>query len=317
VQGNQYTNRSELYYKLGLTPQQHCLFEVDHEPEKFDPEILHNFGTVFLLSGEGNTQKYYKPEQTNWHYFDSTVSDQYLIRPWMFHFSHTVTVNTALGLTDQLSCTTAKPLVWDALLGLERPHRDLAYQRITQDPVLRAKTFLTYYNINKDFIPGFRGQKDPIPIGWSSENIVVDGIPGIWRSQIIPTDIYNQTWFSLVCETRSDTQGCSFFTEKIAKPMLAGRPFVVLADQNYLRRLRSLGFQTFESVFDQSYDSIEDNQTRWNRALDLMQWISDQDPEEIYQRCQQVLLHNQQLIKTNWENLLVTGIQKILTKSSK
>jgi hypothetical protein len=99
--------------------------------------------------------------------------------------------------------------------------------------------------------------------------------------------------------------------------MLAGRAFVVLADQYYLRRLRSLGFQTFESVFDEGYDSIEDNQTRWNRALDLMQWISDQDPVEIYQRCQQVLLHNQQLIKTNWVDLVVTGIQKILTKSSK
>lgn len=50
-----------------------------------------------------------------------------------------------------------------------------------------------------------------------------------------------------------------FITEKIFKPIIARRPFIVAANANYLRGLKELGFKTFGHWWDESYDSIDLN----------------------------------------------------------
>lgn len=44
------------------------------------------------------------------------------------------------------------------------------------------------------------------------------------------------------------------FTEKIAKPILCKRPFIVNANQGYLKKLKDFGFKTFDKWLDESYD---------------------------------------------------------------
>jgi hypothetical protein len=217
-------------------------------------------------------------------------------------------VNNELNFLEQL--TTSPTLAFDALLGLKRPHRDCAYNFIMNDVELKQRTFLTYYGIGHKFVPGYFDIKS-LSIGWSSENITVNNtVTG--RSQILPVDIYNQTAYTLVCETEADASTHSFFTEKIAKPMLAGRPFVVLANQHYLKRLKQLGFQTFESVIDESYDNIEDHSTRWHQALIQMRWLAGQDPTEIYAQSADTLQHNQQLMQVNWQQKLADQISQLI-----
>ena len=56
----------------------------------------------------------------------------------------------------------------------------------------------------------------------------------------------------------SNQEGSHFFpTEKIWKPILAGIPFVCIATQNFLKRVRDLGFKTYDTVWDESYDEEE------------------------------------------------------------
>jgi hypothetical protein len=49
-----------------------------------------------------------------------------------------------------------------------------------------------------------------------------------------------------------------FFTEKTARPLLWGMPFFLHAGQYALQSLRELGFQTFDALWDESYDTIYD-----------------------------------------------------------
>jgi len=46
-----------------------------------------------------------------------------------------------------------------------------------------------------------------------------------------------------------------FITEKTWKPILAQQPFIIIGQQKHLYALRKLGFQTFESFIDESYDN--------------------------------------------------------------
>lgn len=85
---------------------------------------------------------------------------------------------------------------------------------------------------------------------------------------ILPDPIlYRSIFLDLVLETFNH-RGCvkepiyhniNFFTEKIFKPTLASRPFMVLANKGYLRDLKRLfGFKSFEYYWDESYDEKDD-----------------------------------------------------------
>jgi len=308
-QNNSHTNWPELYTQLNLQTTQHALFVVDHL-NSIDSDTLNNYNYVYLLSGEGNTVRFRHLARPGVSFFDSIVSDQYPdTRPWMFHFNQVNWVNRQLNLLSQLIPTQHKitTKLFDVLLGLQKSHRDYAYNWINSCKWLEQKTFMTYYGVDHDFVPGYHSKMSPIDIKWSSENITVNNV-ATWRSQVLPVDIYNQTFYTLVCETDAETKTHSFFTEKIAKPMLARRPFVVLANQYYLRRLRQLGFKTFDGVVDESYDTTADHVTRWSMALEQMKLLTDQDPNKIYAGVADTLDHNQHLIQSDWQHKLTQQI---------
>lgn len=75
-------------------------------------------------------------------------------------------------------------------------------------------------------------------------------------SQSLPIAMYNQSYFNLVVETDLTTKDNFFLTEKTIKALITGVPFVIMATPYFLKNLKELGFQTFDSVWDESYDSI-------------------------------------------------------------
>lgn len=298
------TNWPELYSTLNLDPDQHALYVLDYD--QLIPHHVWQLPKIFLLSGEGNSIKFRHLARPGVWFFDSIVSDQYPnTQPWMFHFDKTQYVNQHLGF--EFSSLPDTTLKFDILLGLKKPHRDMVFNFVYQHPDLLAQSYMTYYGHDGQFVPGYNDLQTPIQIAWSSECITIHDISA-GRSQIMPLDIYRQTCYSLVCETQAENLTHSFFTEKVAKPMLAGRPFIVLADKYYLSRLRQLGFQTFDSVIDESYDCELDAKIRWQMALQQVQWLSKQDSYEIYQKLAPVLRYNQNLINTNWQQKLVDQI---------
>ena len=63
---------------------------------------------------------------------------------------------------------------------------------------------------------------------------------------------WNHYQIEVVCET--DPFGDFWFTEKTAKPLATGKPFMLVSGPNSLERLKEMGVETFGSVIDESYD---------------------------------------------------------------
>lgn len=111
---------------------------------------------------------------------------------------------------------------------------------------------------------------------------------------IVPTNIYDNAWYSVISETGT----CSdFLTEKTAKCLLSGRIFVSFSTFGTLKKLRSHGFETFGQCVDESYDSIVDPDLRRLAAWQALNDLLAQDPVKVYKKLWPVIEHNHNLIK--------------------
>jgi hypothetical protein len=79
---------------------------------------------------------------------------------------------------------------------------------------------------------------------------------------------YNDTYFSLVSETRINNQFELHITEKTFKPIAFYHPFLIWGQPRVLEHLTSLGFETYGNLFDESYDLEFDDIKRLNKILD-------------------------------------------------
>ena len=69
-------------------------------------------------------------------------------------------------------------------------------------------------------------------------------------------------------------------TEKIFKPIVSKQPFMLLAAPGNLAYLKSYGFKTFDSVIDESYDNIVDNDLRTEAVVRQLHWYCNLTPDE-------------------------------------
>jgi hypothetical protein len=92
------------------------------------------------------------------------------------------------------------------------------------------------------------------------------------------TNDYNSTDIEVILETLFDDDRLHL-TEKSLRPIACGQPFILTATQGSLEYLRSYGFQTFDTVWDESYDQITNPEERLIAVVDLMQQIAKWDPE--------------------------------------
>jgi len=84
-------------------------------------------------------------------------------------------------------------------------------------------------------------------------------------------------------------------TEKIFKPIVSRQPFMLLAAPGNLAYLKSYGFKTFDSVIDESYDTIIDNDLRTEAVVRQLHWYCNLAPDEkidIIQQLAPIIDHN-------------------------
>jgi hypothetical protein len=215
----------------------------------------------------------------------------------------------------------AKEKFFDALLGHPREHRTFVYDNIKQYNL--ENYFITSYKPNSKFNrdafyaddyfiwePEIE-QIDNDPVRYTSNHVKYCGIKCI-LSAILPVSVYNQSAYSIVTESNAVNPD-TFFTEKIAKPILARRLFVVFANYQYLHNLKSLGFKTFDAIIDESYDNTYFNELRWSRAFDQVKKLCQLDQQQVLSAIQPIVEHNYRVLtETNWDQ---NTIDKILTIS--
>jgi hypothetical protein len=77
-----------------------------------------------------------------------------------------------------------------------------------------------------------------------------------FNDRYVKWDWYNKTFCSVVSETYIGAG--PWITEKTFKPIAYCHPFLIQACPGTLEYIKSLGFVTFDNIFDESYDKIND-----------------------------------------------------------
>lgn len=111
------------------------------------------------------------------------------------------------------------------------------------------------------------------------------------------TPDYASTRVEVVLETLFDDDRLQL-TEKILRPIALGHPFILACTQGSLDYLRSYGFKTFDSIWNENYDLVSDPIARLDAIVNLMQQIASWNPSEqaINQLAiDQICAHNRRL----------------------
>ena len=123
---------------------------------------------------------------------------------------------------------------------------------------------------------------------------------------IIPE--YLNTFCNIVTETtfgydsmdylHEGTNNCIFITEKTEKCFAAGQPFIIASTPGFLKKLKELGFKTFDKWWDESYDDEINPMKRLDKIGETIKSLnkySINDMERIYEEMIPILKHNQNL----------------------
>lgn len=212
-----------------------------------------------------------------------------------------------------------KPYQFLFLNGRARPHRKYLYERWRRLGLLEhalytmldaRPTVVRHFDFVEDHInvmatsttlqrlpdcyevPRYR---DPVfgPITDRS-NLKQELFRQEWGEIYLEPAAYIDTYFSVVTETVCAESAISFRTEKLAKPLAMGHPFIVAANAGYYRDLQALGFRTFGHVIDESFDSIDHAQTRMDRITQVVSDLCAQDLNSFLAACEDVCKYNQQ-----------------------
>lgn len=114
-----------------------------------------------------------------------------------------------------------------------------------------------------------------------------------WGEIYLQAEPYIDTYFSVVTETVFDYP-YSFRTEKIAKPVAIGHPWIVASSCGFYRDMRNLGFRTFDGIIDESFDTIDNHQTRMDRIVEIVTDLCQQDLPAFLAACHDTCKYNQQ-----------------------
>lgn len=205
---------------------------------------------------------------------------------------------TASKRSDEIFEKTEKPWKFLFLNGRNRGHRRDLLNRFKTMDLLReslwtcldgsqtpVKRLPEYYEVDL-----FHEQlKETPPLGFAKYHLFNNR----WGEIYIKPEPYIDTYFSVVTETVFYYPH-SFRTEKIAKPLMMGHPFIAVANAGFYRDLRNLGFKTFDSIIDESFDSIEDNQARLDRIVAVVADLCKQDMLQFLSAAEPICKYNQQ-----------------------
>jgi len=130
--------------------------------------------------------------------------------------------------------------------------------------------------------------------------------------------------FCNIVNEATHLDGIIHITEKTDKCFSAGQPFIIVAGPNYLKKLKELGFKTFDRWWDESYDDETDFEKRIELIKDTIRYISSWSIpkcESIYSEMYDILIHNQNLCgeyfkKGHGRNNSVNNEENILKKST-
>jgi len=171
---------------------------------------------------------------------------------------------------------------------------------------------LGYFSYNPDVAVGEPESENPIEVDrWTGlrsatheflkQRFQADSLTADEHNDhhLLVADHFQDSYLNIVIETHMDVDqsGGVFLTEKTFKPIKHAQPFVIFGAAHSLARLRDLGYRTFDSVIDPSYDTINNTTERYECLMYLLDEMLSRGPEYMHRQlraCRADLEHNQQ-----------------------
>lgn len=226
----------------------------------------------------------------------------------------------AISHCEMIYDTAPKPYKFLFLNGRARPHRKYLLERFRLAGILDQSLWtmidgrragsrmfrLEHQGVNLmdtntpiRFLPAeyecdrYQNNGALIDISYPHQYPKVDLFAKEWGEIYLTIRPYADTYFSLVTETIIDYP-YSFRTEKIAKPLAIGHPWIAATSRGFYRDLRNLGFRSFDGIVDESFDLIDNPQDRMDRIFEIVRDLCGQDLGAFLAAAKPMCKYNQQ-----------------------
>lgn len=307
---NQLTENLSVVKELAVDPAYVVIFDNSAEGSEtlvrqlrvYDMERLVIDKKILLISG-GDMETQYP----------------YLLHEWFLTTILDYQENlSAMRQVDQLFAKKQKPYAFLFLNGRARPHRKFLWHRLQQEQLLE-RALWTVLEGKDAFTRHFKLEENgvnllatttpiqPLPECYEVNRYRDNQFEQQVGHSFIKRDLFNKEWgeiylqpepyidtyFSLVTETIFDYP-YSFRTEKIAKPLTIGHPWICATSTGFYRDLRNLGFKTFDHLIDESFDTIDNHQDRMERIVAVVKDLCNQDLAAFLDAAADTCKYNQQ-----------------------
>jgi hypothetical protein len=139
--------------------------------------------------------------------------------------------------------------------------------------------------------------------------MIIDDVEYASASAFIPDYFYTALW-NIVTETNFYDEKLHL-TEKIFKPIVTKRPFILVSSPGNLAYLKSYGFKTFDKWIDESYDCESDHDLRLKMIVHEIKKLcrlSESELDKMYQEMQSVLEYNHRHFYTEFKKIIVNEL---------
>lgn len=101
------------------------------------------------------------------------------------------------------------------------------------------------------------------------------------------------SYITLVSETHyEDEDGTCFISEKTFKAIANKQPFIILGNRFSLEKLKEMGYKTFDSILNETYDGLESIH-RMNAVIqEIRQWEAREDKLTHFKWIEEIVEHN-------------------------
>lgn len=134
-------------------------------------------------------------------------------------------------------------------------------------------------------------------------------------------DLFKNCNFQLISETHFDMT--VWITEKTWTSIANSRPFIIAAYPGFLKKLKEMGFRTFENYLAvPNYDSIEDDMLRLDAIVENVNyWVNNikkyetkiaEDTEHNFNQFKKLYQHNQKVVDSFLTKYNLTGPKNFL-----
>jgi hypothetical protein len=165
------------------------------------------------------------------------------------------------------------------LLKQKKKHREFLYKELKKNNILSNSLYSCFFD-NKRLPPEYE-----LPFLEDRKKYPLYGM-----DQYVYEKPYNESGISIVSETQ--VKNDMFITEKTWKPIMTKQIFIILGPDNILKKLKNLGFKTFSSIFDESYDENNDLNKKILSIVNLCNTLKNSDWSKLYSETEEIREHN-------------------------